>query len=608
MKSLLYAFCLVFLLPYLSFAQIGSGGLPLSFQLSQSKEFTPVHSYALPNWEEALAESQTAVENGFSAPYLVGLFVSGSVTFPSSGTMSTDKNGNKIWQTKIQIQGAPAIGLYFDKFYLPSGTKLYLSNQNKQQILGAYTSKNNNEEGMFACEAVQGDIIEIELNISSEVNMKEIDFSINKMLVYYRSISYLAQYAQDQTQPAKPTGDPDPYDLEGSSSTCNVNAICPLGVNYPKQRKATAQIIVPLPGGNGAGLCSATMVNNTGNSTLNCKQYLLSATHCEGSNSYISSASPFSQMLVRFNFEKTQCQGGPLATVNTMNGVKLVARSNYTNSNPPQINGDFLLLELKSPIPNSWDIYLAGWNNAGNISNQVSLPKRFIGFHHPSGDVKKIATAQTIAPNGNAGGSDNNTHWSMLVEEGGIEQGSSGSGLFDGDGRVIGIASVAGYPTPGCGLNGNGESAQFLKFVNYSKLSYNWENASDSNMAIRKLKPWLDPTHSGVSTIATIKANCSDLNSSGIAMEEAENLENAIGIYPNPSTSGIVLAKFNFKQTTHLKVRLYSITGVYQKSFELNNIQKETYSFDLKEYANGLYLLKFEDGNSIVTKKISLLQ
>jgi len=583
-------------------AQLSNGGLPQSM-LSALKEtgYVPTQNYDLPDWNSFIAKNDAEERNGSPRPYKVGLSVNTDLSFPESGTFITTDKGTKIWRSRIQIQGAPAMGFYYDKFQLPEGVQLFLSNDNGNQVLGAYTSSNNSEDHLFANEAVLGNEVNIELNISPEVDLNDIQLHMNRVLVYFRSYEYLNKYKSSDGTKQKPT-DPDPFGLEGSSSTCEINAICPLGQNYPKQRKSTVQLIFQ------EGLCSATLINNTGNTTTSCKNYVLTATHCEINND--TSGIAYSQLLVRFNFEKAQCTGGAAATVNTLVGVNFRARANYIETTQPHINGDFLLVQLKNNIPASWDAYQAGWNRATTMPATLTYPKRYIGFHHPAGDVKKVSASDAISPNGQAGGSlGNGTHWLInQVDSGGIEGGTSGSGLFDGDGRLIGIASVAGNPDANCNVNAHGDEASFLKTVDYAKLSLAWDYSLDGVFNNRMLKPWLDPTNSGVMSLDAIKSNCSDYTPptpTGITNNNA-SFENSISIYPNPTTSGIITAKINFATASDVDMEIFNIAGAKQGNYHLKNILNGAYTFDLSNYANGMYLIRFSDGDSFTTKKIML--
>jgi hypothetical protein len=603
MKKVYLGLMLMTSIGYTAIGQISDGGLPLSMQSQIKDQYIPATSYALPDWESARTKAEQDEAAGFSKPYLIGLVSNTNISFPSSGTFVTLDNGQRIWRAQVKIADAPAIGLYYDKFQLPAGVKYYLSNGNGQQVLGSYTEKNNAEDGLFANEAVQGDVVNLELNIDPKVNLNDIKLHIDRALVYFRSYEYLGKYITAGSEMAKPTGDPDDFQLEGSSSTCGINAICPLGVNYPIQRKSSLQVIIITA--TSGGVCSATMINSTGNTGGTCKQYVLTATHCDANNS--TQNSNFSQFLFRFNFEKEQCTGGAAATVNTMTGANFVARANYIETQNPQINGDFLLLELKTAINPNWDIYLSGWNRAASVPAVVAYPKRYIGFHHPAGDIKKVSVSNDINPNGEAGGSMGpGTHWQIFpIDSGGIEGGSSGSGLFDGEGRLIGVASVAGEPKAGCGENGKGGAALFYRYVAYSKMSVDWDYAFDGPDNFRKLKPWLDPTNSGVVTLDPVKSNCTSAPT-GISNTAGTLFDNSISLYPNPTTNGIVTAQVNFANASDLTVEVYNVTGVRQTTYTISKAFKGTYTFDLGNYANGIYLLKFSDGTSVSTKKVML--
>lgn len=581
-------------------AQLSNGGLPLSMQTTLGDQYVPTNRLLLPDWPTAKAKAEKDEVAGITKPYLVALPVIADITFPSSGTFTQSDNGQQVWRTQISIENAPAIAFNYDNFHLPEGVQMFLSNANGQQIVGAYTSGNNSEDNHFASEPIQGGLVNVELNIAPGVNAEEIKLHIYKLFVYFRSYEYLNQYATDNGTAAKPTDEPDPFGLEGSSSTCGINAICPVGVNYPKQRKATVQILAS------GAVCSATMINNTGNTVADCKQYLLTATHCDPENS--TTNGHFSEMLVRFSFEKTQCTGGPAARVNTLQGANFRARANYIETQNPEINGDFLLLELRNKIPVGWDVYLTGWNKSATVPAALTYPKRYIGFHHPGGDVKKVSISNDIRSNGEAGGSlGPGTHWAITpIDSGGIEGGSSGSGLFDGDGRLIGIASVAGMPKIGCGETVNGSNTSFFNYVAYSKLSLDWDYSVDGAGNNRRLQPWLDPQNTGVITLDAVKSDCTGGVVTGITNNQKNAFDNSVSLYPNPSTNGVVTAKVNFKEATDLTVEVYNVAGAKQKVFHISNALGGTYTFDLSSYANGMYLLKFSDGNNFSTKKLML--
>lgn len=599
MKSIYLCLCTLFFLGHTSRAQISEASLPQSILVPSGQQYIPLAEYDLPDWETARTRFEKEAAAGFSRPFLFGLPVVTDISFPASGTFAVLPDGSRVWRARVRIKGAPAIGFYYDKFVLPPGVSYFLTNENGRHILGAYTNRNNSDDQLFANEAVQGALVNLELDIAQDADLSAIQLHINKMLVYFRSYEYLNQYLGADQGLGKPT-DVDELHLEGGSSTCNINAICPLGQNYPAARKATVQTIYQ------DGLCSATMINNTGNTAGSCKQYLLTATHCEPGNSTNNTA--FSQVLIRYNFEKKQCGAGVAAEVNTLTGAFFRARANYVEANPPSINGDFLLLEVKDKIPDTWDVWFAGWNRQETVPATVAYPKHYIGFHHPAGDVKKVTASSTISPDGYADGSMGpGTHWEMYpIDSGGIEGGSSGSGLFDGEGRLIGIASVAGGPDPDCGITAKGGTTLFYTYVEYSKLSLDWDYAQDGPAVYRQLKPWLDPVNSGVLILDAVKSDCSS-GTNSVRSYDDELSDHAIAIAPNPVTQGKVTAIINFKKPEQLVVGIYNMAGVRKAGYNMGKVQKGNYVFDLSDYPAGMYLLKFNDGHTVITKKVMLL-
>src|SRR5690606_30922313 len=138
-------------------AQISQGGFPLSMQKELQIGSTSVHSFANPDWQAYLEQrKELTPEQQFSSPLPVGLHVATDLSFPASGQLITQPDGTRIWRTTIVIEGAPAIGFLFDRFQLPKGVKLYLTNANRRQVAGAFDASNNPVSGRFAIDAVQG--------------------------------------------------------------------------------------------------------------------------------------------------------------------------------------------------------------------------------------------------------------------------------------------------------------------------------------------------------------------------------------------------------------------------------------------------------------------
>lgn len=583
---------------YVSNAQISDGGLPLSFRSPETalsgQYINPVY-YKAPAREQLLADDVKASRSN-PKPYRAGVLVQTDFSFPSSGSMVTLADGRRVWRAQINMGDVPALLFYYDNFHLPHGVQYFITNANGKQVLGAYTENNNSDDGLFASQEVQGGIVNFELDIAASVRLEDIRLHINQAAVMYRSVEYLKQYAgnSDDGTALKPTGDP----IAGNSSVCEINAICPAGQAYPEQRKATMRIIIPIGGGY-VGFCTGTLINNTKG---DCTPYVLTATHCEEDNNKVNSA--FSQWIFYFNFEAPDCAGNGTAPNNqTMTGANFVARADY-NANSDAIIGDFLLLQLRNKVPSSFGAFFAGWNRNTNMPSGST----YINFHHPAGDMKKLAVASGIYANGTFNQFQTpGTHWGVNFSTGGNEGGSSGSALFDADGRIIGDLS-GGSDEQHCPADTNslGDHAILGRDAVFSKLSRNWEYPEGNGAQNAQLKPWLDPLNTGAIVTNSLAASAT-CNSpvTGITNRDA-TFGNGFSLYPNPVANGIVRMRVNLDRNSDLEVAVYDITGSRKATYNLKQVRSGEYTFDMSGYANGAYLISITDGTSRTSKKVML--
>ncbi|MBL7706245.1 MAG: T9SS type A sorting domain-containing protein [Taibaiella sp.] len=569
-------------------AQVSQGGLPLSLQESIDGISIPVSYYLAPDWEAQLAkEHSLPAETTFFRSLVGGLIVATDFGFPQSGSFSSAKDGSMVWQGIIHIDNAPAIGLLFDQFHLPKGVKLYLANGSKKQVAGAFDSQNNDISGKFAIDVVQGSDVWIELNIAPGVVPDDIFLHIDRAMVMHRGIEHLAQYSG--YQPIDQMDD----DLNGQSSVCTINAICPQGAGYAANRKATVQTVQPV--GNLVELCSGTLVNNTANTLESCKPLLLTAGHCEGTGSMNSD--DFAQVMVRFNFERSTCDYSGATNGVTMTGVYIRARSVFNGSFP--IN-DFMVYELRQAIPASYDVVLSGWNKSDTVQQSVVLPEKFIGFHHPAGDNKKLSTSQQISGSGG--------FWNVNFEEGYASGGSSGSGLFDGDGLLIGIASFAGGPVQdSCRFNALNEEVWTTNGILYQKLSYSWEYMPQETAANRRLKPWLDPLNTGVTQLGALSGCISTSTGAPSNIEKGnDEFGAALSVFPNPSIDGLISLRYNLKKVGQLQISVIDLNGKIVFKHTIINALFGVQSLNMQSLANGMYMVKIAGTTGFTTKKLMI--
>ena len=141
------------------FSQISEGGLPPSFnyqnQLRSESAVTeiPVNF----NVEDLKMVDEWQVSQG--KPLRIATHIPTHIDINSHGHWLTLPDGTKIWQLRIHAKDAIALTLYYSDFHIPQGGKLFIYNQNRTQVLGAYTGRTNPSTKEYATQFVAGDDI-----------------------------------------------------------------------------------------------------------------------------------------------------------------------------------------------------------------------------------------------------------------------------------------------------------------------------------------------------------------------------------------------------------------------------------------------------------------
>lgn len=442
--KILFSFAVALLLVSDTFAQINIGGKPYSFKNDIADEEYPVVSMPLFNLgeveKEDLKDDQAGLPPRFGYPFGVQL------NLENSGTWTTLDNGDRIWRLSVSSPGARSINLTYDAFWLPQGAALYIYNKSQSQVIGGFTSKNNNSpKGQsigFATGFIFSDQITLEYYEPQSV-MGAGEISIDQVVHGYRNI--------------RSPGSPDDF---GTSGGCNVNINCsPEGDIWQAVKHSVAMIMV-----GGFRFCTGSLLNTT---VADFKPYFLTANHClSGTMDALTDPMVGNWMFV-WNYESAGCANGATEpALITTTGAILVANNG---------GSDFALFRLiEDPLELMPSVPL--WYNGWDASASASAGG--VGIHHPDGDIKKISTySMTPGSSGN--------FWTVFFDpttngHGVTEPGSSGSPLFNSSQRVIG--QLQGGIGSSCGDPVNDESF-------YGKFSDSWDGANQR----RRLHDWLDP-------------------------------------------------------------------------------------------------------------------
>ncbi|MEX2379334.1 MAG: trypsin-like peptidase domain-containing protein, partial [Vicingaceae bacterium] len=267
----------------------------------------------------------------------------------------------------------------------------------------------------------------------------------------------------------------------GSSGNCNININCKEGDVWQDVKRS---VVLTLTNSN-SRLCTGTLVNNTAQDST---PYVLTAEHCGNSAS-----------IFVFNYESSNCSPSSDGTLsNSIYGATLRANN---------FRSDFMLYELNSMPPSSYNVFYAGWSTLSSAAKYATC------IHHPSGDVKKISVAngEVLSEVYDGVGSVEN-HWKVRSWlKGTTEPGSSGAPLFDERQRLVGQLQAG---TAACN-NPNG-------YDYYGKFSSSWDANPDSS---KSLKHWLDPLNINQLTMDGFDPIAAGLNND-LALLYAYDLDN----------------------------------------------------------------------------------
>ena len=533
-------------LPYILFAQLSAGGLPYSFSQSIPPDASNYVTVERPSLDVlSMEDIQSPVPYRFAVNLPVDLGI-GSV-----GQWNSAAGNAKVWRISVKSPGAKALILYFDRYKIPEGGKLFVYNPTRTELLGAFTSSNNNDLSTFATALIYGEELTLEYNAPDDLPLP--DIHISEVGHAYRGVTGYSLNRRDF----------------GGSGACEVNINCNEGTSWQKEKRSVTRITVKR--GGSSLWCTGSLVNTTKNDG---KPYVLTADHC----GYKSSTTDLSQWIFYFNYEGAGCTD-PLIEppLKSITGATLIAHGGDAGST----GSDFFLVLLKSAIPQSYNVYYNGWS-------RETVPPSPSGtcIHHPQGDVKKISTYTEPLQPAHWVGNPALAHWLVRWSgtpngHGTTEGGSSGSPLFDNLGRLVGTLT---------GGDSNCDSANLNLPDYYGQFAYSWDkNGTDS---INMLKCWLDPDNTGVMTL------------NGWTLSVQEPLKNDwVNIFPNPVSDHLTI-KSAALDRKNMVVTINDIRGRLIMNRELIAIPGRDMQIDMSAYSAGIYVLRVSDGAQQTVRKI----
>lgn len=459
-------------------------------------------------------------------------------------------NGDKIWLIGIKSPNAINLSINFNDFHLPNGSRLHLYNEDRTDVSKTYSSSQNRPNKLLGSWYIEGDIIWIEYYEPAFVSENPL-IELGSIIHGYR-MGRVNQLID--TRGLNDSGD------------CNYDVNCSVGSDFEGKKNIVKKAVAILNLGNGY-LCSSSLINTT---TGDKTPYMLTANHC------LDNSDP-SFWSVRFNWMSPNpiCgeseESSDIESNFTMSGAELKANNSLS---------DFALIQLFNDIPESWDVAFSGWDNSEDI------PLYEVGIHHPNGDIMKICRDDSGAVMENANGTEVWLIGGVSVgtgdgwELGTTESGSSGSPLFNEDGRIIGQLYAGQSFCNGTENNND--------YDIYGRFDISWDAGTTAQS---RLKDWLDPIGTGQSTTESLE------NILGVPDNEVTgNLD----IYPNPANTVINIMNGRYP---NLVFGFYNVVGQQLMNGSLSNTYNELI---VEHLPMGIYFLHLvdEDSKSELTKKI----
>jgi lysyl endopeptidase len=333
-------------------------------------------------------------------------------------------DGRRVAQMQVTSPGAVAMRAALDVAELPAGTELRftgdLAPRESVAVVGAdEIAKLREVQPLYWTPVTEGQTQTIEIALPAGTDPQWARLSL-------KAASHLFVSPSGTLAGAK----------IGESDDCEFDAKCLTNPSaaYNSAKNAVARMAFQT--GEGTGLCTGTLLNDTDPNTQVPNFY--SAAHCFTSQSVASTLTTF------WFYEATSCGSGVLDSgQRQISGGATVLFANTSS--------DVLLVRLNNAPPTG--AYYLGWNSAA-----LSAGTEIAVLHHPAGDVKKVSIG------GIKGFGTSNLASGNFIKvgytDGTTEGGSSGCGLLtlnaNGDfqlrggllGGTAGCANTGSLATP----------------------------------------------------------------------------------------------------------------------------------------------------------------
>ena len=349
-----------------------------------------------------------------------------------SGRWDLAADGRAVWRMALQSPGAAGVRIHFRDFRLHAGGRLWLHDGSgaESEIMGPYEERGVYGDGDFWSDFVLSDTIVVEYrpglagNESLPFNIAEISHLLPGVVPGVTSqdgaaevrgggVGTLSNIVQSLISPLAWAGSG--ADPRQAAATCNLDISC--FPEWAETARSVAHFVFEED--NSSYVCSGTLLRTT---TANNIPYLLTADHCIGTDAIARSVQSF------WMYQTSRCNG-PAA--NKRDAQRTLGARYLVSEGVAR--GDYSLVRLNS-VPSG--VIFSGWS-----TEAVDLGTPLVGIHHPTGDYKRFSRGVRATTGSQLAGANPAFYYTVAYNEGLIEGGSSGSGLFRAPGVVVGMLS-----------------------------------------------------------------------------------------------------------------------------------------------------------------------
>lgn len=435
---------------------LGAAGTAMAIGPGSDSALPPLPDTAiltLPALDVAKASAEDAADKRIGAPRRFGLVAELKGSTLEAGRWTELADGDWLWQLAVSAPNAKAVDFSFRRFHLPHGAELSIRSVDGKDAIGPFSDRDNRPHGQFYTPLLAGDAALLELRVP-KAGRQDLRLELAGVTRAYRGA--FGDLPGDGAAP--------------KSGSCNLDVVCPQGDPWRPQIASVAHY--SFQRSFSTFVCTGQLTADASRANT---RIFTTANHCVDSDTQARS------MVFYWGYENATCR----AVGSAASGTRIPLAGNFraTQSGArllaSHVDSDFTVVELEVDVPAAAQAVATGWDR------RTSVPANTFTVHHPQGHEKRISFDNNppLRQDGPVQGITGRLYWHILAWDlGTTEGGSSGSGLWDPNGRLIGVLS--------------GGEASCANNVNdfYGRLDGAWDGGGSP---ATRARDWLDPFATG---------------------------------------------------------------------------------------------------------------